>query len=157
MKKLILSITGAALVLISCQNASTTTTSEKSDSIAALVKKDSAGEFSNPDSAHNSQNALDWDGEYEGVLPCADCEGIKTNVILHKDNTYSLVSEYLGKKSTFKEEGKFTWDDSGSVVTLKLKDGTNKFKVQEGSLKMLDQEGNVITGSLEANYILKKV
>lgn len=81
----------------------------------------------------------------------------KTNVILHKDNTYSLVSEYLGKKSTFKEEGKFTWDDSGSVVILKLKDGTNKFKVQEGSLKMLDQEGNVITGSLEANYILKKV
>lgn len=77
MKKLILSITGAALVLISCQNTSITATSEKNDSIAALAKKDSVEEFSNPDPAHNSQNALDWDGEYEGVLPCADCEGIK--------------------------------------------------------------------------------
>ena len=24
---------------------------------------------------HSSQNALDWAGVYEGVLPCADCPG----------------------------------------------------------------------------------
>ena len=30
------------------------------------------------DSAHNAQNSLDWAGDYQGILPCADCEGINT-------------------------------------------------------------------------------
>ncbi len=28
----------------------------------------------------NSQNSLDWPGTYTGTLPCADCEGIKTEI-----------------------------------------------------------------------------
>ena len=26
---------------------------------------------------HNSQNSLDWSGTYKGIIPCADCEGIR--------------------------------------------------------------------------------
>ena len=26
--------------------------------------------------SHTSKNALDWNGIYQGTLPCADCEGI---------------------------------------------------------------------------------
>ena len=29
----------------------------------------------------NSQNALDWAGTYKGILPCADCEGMKMQLI----------------------------------------------------------------------------
>lgn len=37
---------------------------------------------------HTSQIALDWSGIYKGVLPCADCEGIETEVTLRDYNSY---------------------------------------------------------------------
>lgn len=49
------------------------------------------------DMTHNSKNPLDWNGTYRGILPCADCEGIKTEVTLHKDRTYEIARKYLGQ------------------------------------------------------------
>ena len=48
----------------------------------------------------NSYNALDWEGTYMGIVPCADCEGIEKTILLNKENTYTLTSKYLGKKET---------------------------------------------------------
>ncbi|MDH0674765.1 copper resistance protein NlpE N-terminal domain-containing protein [Empedobacter sp. GD03861] len=80
-----------------------------------------------------SQSALDWDGTYEGVIPCADCEGIKTELTLNQDNTY------------------------GNSISLKTKDDEYKrYKVGENILFQLDLEGNEITGALAQNYQLKK-
>ncbi len=31
--------------------------------------------------ADSAETSLDWAGEYEGVFPCADCEGIKVELI----------------------------------------------------------------------------
>ena len=39
---------------------------------------------------HNAQNALDWNGTYQGLLPCASCEGIATELVLNDDGTYRL-------------------------------------------------------------------
>ncbi len=101
-----------------------------------------------------SQNALDWPGVYEGVLPCASCEGIQTTLTLLVDNSFELKSIYLGKdESIFKVAGKFDWDSNGSKITLS--DGS-KYLVGENQLFMLDTEGNRITGGLAENYILKK-
>ena len=62
---------------------------------------------SNPDPAHNSENALDWPGVYRGMIPCADCEGIKMQLRLTQDGTYQLASLYQGKDTTvFREMGK---------------------------------------------------
>ncbi|MEZ5488459.1 MAG: copper resistance protein NlpE N-terminal domain-containing protein [Steroidobacteraceae bacterium] len=47
-----------------------------------------------PDPAHNAR--IDWVG-HRGVLPCADCAGIETVVILADDGTYSTHSHYRGK------------------------------------------------------------
>lgn len=33
----------------------------------------------------NSMTSVDWVGSYQGILPCADCEGIKTQIVLNKD------------------------------------------------------------------------
>lgn len=45
-------------------------------------------------------------GTYEGTLPAADCEGIKTMLIINEDKTYTLKSEYIGKKyATFEISG----------------------------------------------------
>lgn len=101
-----------------------------------------------------SQNALDWPGEYEGVIPCASCEGIQTTLTLQADNSFELKSIYLGKDETiFKVAGKFEWDTNGSKITLS--DGS-KYLVGENQLFMLDKDGNRINGELAENYILKK-
>jgi len=101
-----------------------------------------------------SQNALDWPGMYEGVLPCASCEGIQTTLTLLADNSFELKSIYLGKdESIFKVAGKFDWDGKGSKITLS--DGS-KYLVGENQLFMLDNEGNRISGELAEHYILKK-
>ena len=69
---------------------------------------------------HNAQNALDWNGTYQGLLPCASCEGIATELVLNNDGTYSLTEDYQGGKEALKETvtGKFTWLPGGSVVQL---------------------------------------
>jgi len=160
MKYLFLSLLAANLVLTSCQNNSTQSTNKTTADSSEMNGQSPSDSIKqeNPDPAHNSQNALDWDGEYEGTIPCADCEGIKTSLIIHMDKTFTKKMEYLGKGSNaFNEEGTFTWDDSGSIITLKLKDGVEKYKVGEGRIWMLDQEGNVITGNLADHYILKKL
>lgn len=38
-------------------------------------------------------------GTYEGILPCADCGGIKTTLKINSDATYDLRSEYLGEEN----------------------------------------------------------
>src|SRR5690554_6478325 len=43
---------------------------------------------------HTAQNSLDWMGEYEGVLPCADCEGIRTIVVLNENGTFTSKQIY---------------------------------------------------------------
>lgn len=48
---------------------------------------DTVGEMTEGD---NSRNSLDWEGTYKGILPCADCEGIETMVILKDNDRYTL-------------------------------------------------------------------
>lgn len=45
-------------------------------------------------------------GTYEGTLPAADCEGIKTILVINEDKTYTLKSEYIGREdATFETSG----------------------------------------------------
>lgn len=109
--------------------------------------------------SHNAQNSLDWAGTYKGVIPCADCEGIQTELTLNKDMSYVLKTNYMGKDTHFPEDrGTFKWDSTGSKVELiGLKDQSNTFFVGENMLKQLDMDGQEITGPLADKYILKKV
>ncbi|MEL1245140.1 copper resistance protein NlpE [Flavobacterium sp. DGU11] len=106
----------------------------------------------------NSQNALDWPGTYSGTLPCGgDCKGIKTEITINSDTTYSLSSQALGrddKPSIYK--GTFSWDEAKSVITLDAEGDHLKFKVQEGSLKKLDKFGDPEQGGPQEAYILNK-
>ncbi|MEE2001886.1 copper resistance protein NlpE N-terminal domain-containing protein [Alkalimonas sp. MEB108] len=110
------------------------------------------------DAAHNSRNALDWDGRYEGVLPCADCEGIKTKLTLQQDGRYQLESQYLGKSNqVFREQGTFEWDSSGQIIQLQRpQPGGDQFFVGENRLWQLDMAGQRITGELAEQYQLHK-
>lgn len=110
-----------------------------------------------PADTHNSQNSLDWAGTYNGTIPCADCPGIKTVLKLNNDNSYALTTQYIDKqKDPATVTGTFIWDDTGSIIILDKKGNNTRYKVQEGSISMLDLEGNAIGGELSAHYILKK-
>lgn len=107
-------------------------------------------------SEHTSQNALDWEGTYEGILPCADCPGIQTIVTLSYDGDFTYHAEYLERDTQVVDNGTIMWHNNGSVVHLTGKDVDVKFQVGENKLFYLDQEGNRIEGELAENYILKK-
>jgi heat shock protein HslJ len=103
----------------------------------------------------NSMTSVDWVGTYQGVLPCADCEGIKTQIVLNKDLSYILETQYLGKdEKVFQSKGTFKWNESGSKITL---DNENKqmYQVGENQIFHLDKDGNRITGEFANNYILE--
>lgn len=111
------------------------------------------------DTEHTSQNSLDWSGTYVGVTPCADCPGIETTIVLNDDNTFKATYVYQEKKDgTFEEAGTFTWDDKGSVITLKDAKGEvlSVYQVQEGRLKQLGLDGTEVTSELAEHYILAK-
>ncbi len=104
----------------------------------------------------NSMVSLDWNGTYQGILPCADCVGIRTQLTLNNDLTFVLMTQYSGKNdSVFKEVGKFVWNENGSSITL---DNKNKqaYQVGENILFHLDKSGKRITGDLSDRYILEK-
>ena len=106
--------------------------------------------------SHTSENSLDWDGTYQGELPCADCEGIKTTITLNKNLTFGIKEEYLGKKDgVFESKGTFKWSDDGSKVVLSNAD-KNAYAVGENTLTMLDGSGAKIEGDLASLYILEK-
>ena len=136
-----------SLVLFSCKNETA-----KNDVQAVL----SAVSDTTVVDMHNSQNALDWQGTYKGMTPCADCERIETELILNKDLTFVLKIKYLGKEkeSFFEEKGTFTWNASGSIISLK--GIPNQYKVGENTLTQLDMEGKIITGLMADRYVLKK-
>ncbi len=111
-------------------------------------------------------------GVFEGVLPCADCEGIKTELTLYQDvanadnNSYVLKETYLGINTgdtTFTSKGKWDivkgikTDEEADVIFLNYdRPDESKYylKEDEATIVMLDKEQNRIQSSL--NYTLKK-
>lgn len=109
----------------------------------------------------NSRNSLDWAGTYSGIVPCADCPGIETQITLYSNNTYKMSRQYMDQGGiTYNYDGNFQWSSDGSTITLRNLDeeGVNThFKVGENILIQLDLKGKEIKGNLASNYVLTKV
>lgn len=107
---------------------------------------------------HNAKNSLDYLGVYKGVLPCADCEGIETLIVLNEDETYEITRKYLGKdENVFSDMGSYVWQEDGN--TLEFEDtnsNTSYYFVSENKLIALDEDKNKISGALAKNYELEK-
>lgn len=106
---------------------------------------------------------------YEGILPCADCPGIRYDLVLENqefvgDGTFKLKMTYLeaenGKDSDFESTGKWITlrgdaDDINATVYQLNPDSMDaimNFLVSGDSLIMLDREQKRIRSGL--NYIL---
>jgi len=126
---------------------------------AACAKQNETAQNNFPQIAtlHNSQNSLDWDGVYRGVIPCADCAGIEAALTLNRDGTFKLEYFYIGKGGpVFTDGGTFAWTPDGRNIILDTKTFPRNFQVGENHLRQLDAAGNRITGPLADKYILKK-
>ncbi|MBK7966415.1 MAG: copper resistance protein NlpE N-terminal domain-containing protein [Bacteroidetes bacterium] len=102
---------------------------------------------------------------FEGILPCADCMGIKTNLVLNNDSlSYFLTETYMGKTnpdSVFLRSGTFTRltaTDSVSTIlqlsAVKELPPLNYKVISDSILKKLDNQGQEILGN--HNYLLTR-
>ncbi|MBK9637369.1 MAG: copper resistance protein NlpE N-terminal domain-containing protein [Bacteroidetes bacterium] len=102
---------------------------------------------------------------FEGILPCADCMGIKTNLVINNDSlSYFLTETYMGKNnpdSVFLRSGTFTRLTATDSVSTILQLSAAKelsplfYKVIGDSiLKKLDNQGQEILGN--HNYLLTR-
>lgn len=92
---------------------------------------------------HTSQNALDWAGDYHGILACTDCPGSKTRLTLAKDGTYTLESQALKQGAQAQSvSGSFTWQPDGNTIVLDAGGGGQRFSVGEGRLILLNADGS---------------
>lgn len=108
---------------------------------------------------HNAKNSLDYIGQYQGIVPCADCEGIETSLLLEDDKNYVLKTNYLGRKNVAVNEvrGFYSWNEDGNTIILSgIENAPNQYFVSENYLTQLDLEGHKISGELAAKYVLHK-
>lgn len=108
---------------------------------------------------------------FRGVLPCADCPGIDTELSLFADSPneplhtrYALKRTYLERGKSYTEVG--TWellrgtpdDPNATIYQLKSKDGgqpANFLRVSDDQIVQLDNERHRFDAKL--NFSLKKV
>lgn len=150
-----------ALLLFSCKAKKelTNETDKSQDKITQPIDEIDPTVNTIGDLADNSRNSLDWVGTYSGVVPCADCEGIKTTMTLNSDLTFIYTSQYLGKsEEIYTISGPFEWDHQGRYITLKHEIGDQlNYLVGENVLKQLGTNAEMITSDLSEMYNLYKI
>ncbi|MDR1683909.1 MAG: copper resistance protein NlpE N-terminal domain-containing protein [Elusimicrobiota bacterium] len=101
--------------------------------------------------------AQQYFGAYEGLMPCADCAGIDTELTLNSDNTFTLIEHYQDETGElFLTEG--IWELNGGLTYAKLQnsqDGQTLFyRLTDAGLEKLDYNAKPIKSNL--NYTLKR-
>lgn len=107
----------------------------------------------------HAQHRNDWPGIYYGFLPCDDCIGLKTSLALNKNNSYILITQYVGRSPRdFVEKGKFTWSDNHDSIVLTPRNGgaVHYYQIGENQLIQLDAKGQRIAGKEAERYILRR-
>jgi len=88
---------------------------------------------------HTSRIALDWAGVYEGLLACADCPGIHTQLTLEPDGGFEIVTRRLVRDAEpSSARGQFEWEAGGNTIALDAEGGGQRFAVGEGRLLLLE-------------------
>lgn len=156
MKKKLVLVLGAALLLAACND-----TKKEEVVTPEVIEQNTQAEFVDE---HTSENSLDWAGIYKGQLPCADCSGINVELTLEDNGHYLYKQTYLETRDgdqTFDEEGSFTWNNAGQVVTLDGTeggpDGAVRYFVGENVLFPADKDGKIIEIESQFDYNLHKV
>jgi uncharacterized membrane protein len=142
MKKLIYSLSFYSLLLSACNNSANNSISMEDSVATKSVAVDSL--------------ALKAAGIYGGYLPCADCEGITTYLLLKPDMTYRLEETYYKKdEKVFPANGNWKMNN-GKIVLYDKNEVRLSFLPDGNKLWQLDSEGNRISGNLGDKYVLTR-
>ncbi len=160
MKKIFITTTVLALTLGACKNA-TQQAEEKAEQDLNKMEEGAGQALNKMEETFKETTTVIKEevaqGAYQGVLPCADCDGVQFELTLNADKTYELKQTYLGKKETLADTFKGNYSLQDNIIKLDgLKDMSNLFKLEINQLRYLDAEGNEVTGELADKYILKK-
>ena len=151
MKKIILFSIVVSFALVGCKK-----TNPNANGNEALVEEVVVDSIV-PVDGSNAETALDWAGTYTAQLPCANCPGIITEVVLNPDNTFTITSDYIDNPTNrLVDTGTFVWYNNGNAIELKGSVSDSKYKVIENGLIQLDAAGNEITSNLKEFYVFKK-
>ncbi len=113
-----------------------------------------SSESSSPAQVSESTLALlpeDFEGEWQGLLPCVDCQGIDVQLRLSRDADgaqFALEERYLGDAASVDYRSEGTWseeactlgDEAGACITLE-EPGLRWFRREDGSLEAVSAEG----------------
>ena len=101
--------------------------------------------------------ASDVIGTFAGTLPCADCPGINTTLVISEDGTYTLAEAYQERQDKAVSDGKWTLGADGKTLHLvpTAGDGDRYYQsVSADELRMLDADGKPVDSPL--NYSLHR-
>ena len=94
---------------------------------------------------------------YLGTVPCGDCEGIELSITLDDSIHATYMSEYAGYVRDIR---KVTYTVKDSILTFNTPDIPELFVLGDGTLTILDANGNKIEEEIEedqsSSYILRK-
>ncbi|MBE3605801.1 copper resistance protein NlpE N-terminal domain-containing protein [Campylobacter sp. RM13119] len=94
---------------------------------------------------------------YHTILPCSNCEGIKTILTLNKDKTYTKSMLEISKSAnTYEEKG--TFDTEGKFLVLKSENGkTCYFEPNKESILQLNDNKQKFAGVLSRIYSFEPI
>lgn len=145
MKRIFLTVSVIAALAVSCNQTNTTQTTETATTETEMANQSTT-----------MAEEVSYVGTYQGTLPCADCGGNHITLTIEKD---SYTSQEKSNKGSFEDKGTVAYNAEKGILTLTSSanaDTKSLYRVKEGSIVMLDQEGKEITTELAADYILKK-
>lgn len=93
-------------------------------------------------------------GTYAGLLPCADCPGIRTRATFHADGSVVVISRYEDRgDAEFTDRG--IWRARNGLVTATFGTERRYYKIRNGSdLVPVDAEGR--ESSMLDTYVLRR-
>jgi len=95
-------------------------------------------------------------GTFTGTLPCADCPGIDTRLVLAADGTYTITESYQSRSAPeLKGDGTWTAEENNTRLRLdpnSKSDNDRLFAIlSNDEIRQLDMEGKPIDSTLPYN------
>ncbi|WP_158781723.1 copper resistance protein NlpE N-terminal domain-containing protein [Pantoea sp. BAV 3049] len=82
--------------------------------------------------------------KYQGVIPCADCEGIQVSLSLQQGGRYTLSEHYLGSSDVSNAQQGHWSRTAEKLVLISDKGEKRYFRPLNDGLEMMDTQGNPI-------------
>ncbi|KRP04972.1 MAG: hypothetical protein ABR95_05205 [Sphingobacteriales bacterium BACL12 MAG-120813-bin55] len=104
----------------------------------------------------NMPAGIQFPATYAGMVPCADCVGIKYELTLEVNKTFTEKMVYAGKSDeVLHQSGKWFMLNDSVLALQKDQEGMRYFMAEGGNLIMLDRQAKRITGNTAGLYVLR--